>query len=79
MEDKGFGPVTGAENEEQGRLECIHGTNETSISQEASLTQRDEEEEEGSETVLMPSVAPLVPPSQWPAHSLSVRALLTSP
>lgn len=62
VEDKDFGPVTVAENEEQGRLECIHGTNETSVSQEASLTQRDEEEEEGSDTVLMPSVAPLVPP-----------------
>ncbi|XP_062068202.1 transcription factor TFIIIB component B'' homolog isoform X2 [Lepus europaeus] len=62
VEDKGFGPVTAAENEEQGRLECIHGASETSISQEASLTQRDKEEEEGSETVLMPSAAPLVPP-----------------
>lgn len=62
VEDKDFGPVTVAENEEQGRLECIHGTNETSVSQEASLTQRDEEEEEGSDTVRMPSVAPLVPP-----------------
>lgn len=62
VEDKDFGPVTVAENEEQGRLECIHDSNETSVSQEASLTQRDEEEEEGSDTVLMPSVAPLVPP-----------------
>lgn len=62
VEDKDFGPVTVAENEEQGRLECIHDSNETSVSQEASLTQRDEEEEEGSDTVRMPSVAPLVPP-----------------
>uniref|UniRef100_A0A8D1A290 BDP1ral transcription factor IIIB subunit n=1 Tax=Sus scrofa TaxID=9823 RepID=A0A8D1A290_PIG len=60
LEDKNLGSDTTAESKEQSKLACVHGIEETSNSQEARLTKRNEDHEEGSEEVQMLSAAPLV-------------------
>ncbi|XP_036134591.1 transcription factor TFIIIB component B'' homolog isoform X2 [Molossus molossus] len=60
LEDKNLESVTTAENKEQSRLAHVHGIEETSILQEASLTERKEDQEQGSQEVQILSFAPIV-------------------
>ncbi|XP_062941990.1 transcription factor TFIIIB component B'' homolog isoform X2 [Cynocephalus volans] len=61
LEDKNLGPVTTADSKDQNKLACVHDIKGTSISQEANLTERNENQEEGSQEVQILSVAPIVP------------------
>lgn len=40
LQDENLGSLTTAENKEQSKLACEHGTEETAISQEANPTER---------------------------------------
>ncbi|XP_077923340.1 transcription factor TFIIIB component B'' homolog [Halichoerus grypus] len=59
LRDENLGSLTTAENKEQSKLACEHGIEET-ISQEANLTERNDDQEEESQKVQIPSVAPVV-------------------
>nr|XP_025748554.1 transcription factor TFIIIB component B'' homolog isoform X3 [Callorhinus ursinus] len=59
LQDENLGSLTTAENKEQSKLACEHGIEET-ISQEANLTERNDDQEEESQKVQISSVAPVV-------------------
>ncbi|KAF3821739.1 hypothetical protein GH733_009781 [Mirounga leonina] len=59
LRDENLGSLTTAENKEQSKLACEHGIEET-IFQEANLTERNDDQEEESQKVQIPSVAPVV-------------------
>ncbi|XP_057597481.1 transcription factor TFIIIB component B'' homolog isoform X2 [Hippopotamus amphibius kiboko] len=69
LEDKNLGSVTTAESKEQSKLASVHGIGETSVSQEAHLTARSEDQEGRSEEVHISSVAPVVSSESRP-HTL---------
>ncbi|XP_058918523.1 transcription factor TFIIIB component B'' homolog isoform X2 [Kogia breviceps] len=71
LEDKNLESVTTAESKEQSKLASVHGIEETSISQEACLTGRDEVEEGRSAEVQLSSVAPVVSSESRP-HTLGL-------
>ncbi|XP_007176014.2 transcription factor TFIIIB component B'' homolog isoform X4 [Balaenoptera acutorostrata] len=71
LEDKNLESVTTAESKEQSKLASVHGIEETSISQEARLTGRDEDEEGRSAEVQLSSVAPVVSSESRP-HTLGL-------
>ncbi|TEA36253.1 hypothetical protein DBR06_SOUSAS18910020 [Sousa chinensis] len=71
LEDKNLESVTTAESKEQSKLASVHGIEETSISQEARLTGRDEDEEGRSAEVQLSSVAPVVSSESRP-HTLDL-------
>ncbi|XP_030701016.2 transcription factor TFIIIB component B'' homolog isoform X1 [Globicephala melas] len=71
IEDKNLESVTTAESKEQSKLASVHGIEETSISQEARLTGRDEDEEGRSAEVQLSSVAPVVSSESRP-HTLDL-------
>ncbi|KAM7148893.1 transcription factor TFIIIB component B'' homolog isoform 4-T5 [Molossus nigricans] len=71
LEDKNLESVTTAENKEQSRLAHVHGIEETSILQEASLTERKEDQEQGSQEVQILSFAPIVS-SETNSHPLGL-------
>ncbi|XP_073933429.1 transcription factor TFIIIB component B'' homolog isoform X2 [Castor canadensis] len=60
LEDKNLWPVTTAESKEQNQLACVHDIRGTSISQEANLTERNEDQEERCQGVQILSVVPIV-------------------
>ncbi|XP_014440042.1 transcription factor TFIIIB component B'' homolog isoform X2 [Tupaia chinensis] len=63
--------VTTAESKEQSKLACVHGTEETSVCQEANLTERNEDQEERSQEVPILSVIPTVSSETGP-HTLGL-------
>ncbi|XP_066232678.1 transcription factor TFIIIB component B'' homolog isoform X2 [Saccopteryx leptura] len=69
LEDENLGSVTTAERKEQSRLAHVHGVEETNILQEASLTERKEDQEQGSQEVQLLSFAPTVS-SETGSHTL---------
>ncbi|KAM8812641.1 transcription factor TFIIIB component B'' homolog [Rhynchonycteris naso] len=69
LEDENLGSVTTAERKEQSRLAHVHGVEETNILQEASLTERKEDQEQGSQEVQLLSFAPTVS-SETNSHTL---------
>uniref|UniRef100_H0WZQ3 BDP1ral transcription factor IIIB subunit n=1 Tax=Otolemur garnettii TaxID=30611 RepID=H0WZQ3_OTOGA len=75
LEDKSLGPVTVAENKEQSKLACVHDIKGTSISQEVNLTERNEDQEVGSQEVQILSVAPVVS-SETAPHTLALGMVL---
>uniref|UniRef100_A0A452EJE5 BDP1ral transcription factor IIIB subunit n=1 Tax=Capra hircus TaxID=9925 RepID=A0A452EJE5_CAPHI len=66
LEDKNLGSVTATESTEQSKVASAHGVEETSISQEAHLTERGEDQEGRSEEVPISSVAPAVSSESGP-------------
>lgn len=60
LQDKNLGSVTTEGSKEQNKWACAHGIEETSISQDRNLTERNEDQEEGSQEVQILSVAPVV-------------------
>ncbi|XP_046521761.1 transcription factor TFIIIB component B'' homolog isoform X2 [Equus quagga] len=60
LEDKNLGSVTTAESKEQSRSARVHGIEESSVSKEAQLTGRNEDQEEGCHEGGTLSVAPFV-------------------
>ncbi|XP_037384975.1 transcription factor TFIIIB component B'' homolog [Talpa occidentalis] len=70
LEDKNIGSVITLESKEQRELACVHGIEETSISQGASLTER-HEDQEGSQVHIL-SVAPVVSSDPTRAHTLDM-------
>uniref|UniRef100_A0A9L0SCB6 B double prime 1, subunit of RNA polymerase III transcription initiation factor IIIB n=1 Tax=Equus caballus TaxID=9796 RepID=A0A9L0SCB6_HORSE len=60
LEDKNLGSVTTAESKEQSRSARVHGIEESSVSKEAQLTGRNEDQEEGCHEGRTLSVAPVV-------------------
>ncbi|XP_066097702.1 transcription factor TFIIIB component B'' homolog isoform X2 [Saccopteryx bilineata] len=69
LEDENLGSVTTAERKEQSSLAHVHGVEETNILQEASLTERKEDQEQGSQEVQLLSFAPTVS-SETGSHTL---------
>uniref|UniRef100_M3YSK7 B double prime 1, subunit of RNA polymerase III transcription initiation factor IIIB n=1 Tax=Mustela putorius furo TaxID=9669 RepID=M3YSK7_MUSPF len=59
LQDENFGSFRTAESKEQCKLACEHGIEETAISQEANLTERNDDQEEESQKVQISSVAPV--------------------
>ncbi|XP_041622628.1 transcription factor TFIIIB component B'' homolog isoform X1 [Vulpes lagopus] len=76
LQDKSLGSLTAAENKEQNKLACEHGIEETTVSQEANLTERNDDQEEESQKVQILSVAPIVSPETRP-HTLGSDMGLT--
>ncbi|XP_072682844.1 transcription factor TFIIIB component B'' homolog isoform X1 [Canis lupus baileyi] len=76
LQDKSLGSLTAAENKEQNKLACEHGIEETTVSQEANLTERNDDQEEESQKVQILSVAPVVSPETRP-HTLGSDMGLT--
>ncbi|XP_047411975.1 transcription factor TFIIIB component B'' homolog isoform X3 [Sciurus carolinensis] len=66
LEEKSLGQVTTTESKEQNKFSCVHGIKGTSISQEANLTERNEDQEERSQEVQIVSVTPIVSTEQGP-------------
>ncbi|VFV26321.1 transcription factor tfiiib component [Lynx pardinus] len=60
LQDKKFESLTTALNKEQNILACEHGIEEMTISQEANLTERNDDQEEESQKVQLFSVDPIV-------------------
>ncbi|XP_058586143.1 transcription factor TFIIIB component B'' homolog isoform X4 [Neofelis nebulosa] len=60
LQDKKFESLTTALNKEQSILACEHGIEEMTISQEANLTERNDDQEEESQKVQLFSVDPIV-------------------
>ncbi|XP_020771241.2 transcription factor TFIIIB component B'' homolog isoform X2 [Odocoileus virginianus] len=71
LEDKNLGLVAATESAEQSQVAPVHSIEETSISRETHLTERDEEQEGRSEEVPIPSVAPAVSSESGP-HTLGL-------
>ncbi|XP_016069379.1 PREDICTED: transcription factor TFIIIB component B'' homolog isoform X2 [Miniopterus natalensis] len=71
LEDKNLESVTTAENKEQSRLACVPGLDETSTVREASLAERKENKEQGSQEVQLLSFAPVVS-SESSSHTLGL-------
>ncbi|XP_046283386.1 transcription factor TFIIIB component B'' homolog isoform X4 [Marmota monax] len=67
--EKSLGQVTTTESKEQNKLASVHDIKGTSISQEANLTERNEDQEERSQEVEIVSVTPVVSSEQGP-HTL---------
>ncbi|XP_014649772.1 PREDICTED: transcription factor TFIIIB component B'' homolog [Ceratotherium simum simum] len=67
--DKNLGSVTTAESKEQSKLAWVHGIEEASISKEAELTGRNEDQEEGPHEGQILSVAAVVSSEPRP-HTL---------
>ncbi|XP_022371067.1 transcription factor TFIIIB component B'' homolog [Enhydra lutris kenyoni] len=59
LQDENLGSLRTAESKEQSKLACEHGIGETAISQEANLTERNDDQEEESQKVQISSVAPV--------------------
>ncbi|XP_059031174.1 transcription factor TFIIIB component B'' homolog isoform X2 [Mustela lutreola] len=59
LQDENLGSFRTAESKEQCKLACEHGIEETAISQEANLTERNDDQEEESQKVQISSVAPV--------------------
>ncbi|XP_054434450.1 transcription factor TFIIIB component B'' homolog isoform X2 [Pteronotus mesoamericanus] len=70
LEDKNLGSFATAESKEQSTLAHVHGIEETSILQEASITER-KEDKQGSQEVQILSFAPIVP-SETSSHALGL-------
>ncbi|XP_008689539.2 transcription factor TFIIIB component B'' homolog [Ursus maritimus] len=75
LQDENLGSLTTAENKEQSKLACEHGTEETAVSQEANPTERNDQEGE-SQKVQILSVAPVVSFETRP-HTLGSDTVLT--
>ncbi|XP_012577341.1 PREDICTED: transcription factor TFIIIB component B'' homolog [Condylura cristata] len=71
LEDTNLGSVITLESKEQRELICVHGVEETNISQGVSLTERHEDQEEGSQVHIL-SVAPVVSSDPIRSHTLDV-------
>ncbi|KAG8524637.1 Transcription factor TFIIIB component B, partial [Galemys pyrenaicus] len=69
LEDKNLGSVL-TESKERRELACVHGIEETSVSQGASLTERPEDPE-GSQVHIL-SVAPIVSTDPTRSHALDM-------
>ncbi|XP_044123450.1 transcription factor TFIIIB component B'' homolog [Neovison vison] len=59
LQDENLGSLRTAESKEQSKLACEHGIEETAVSQEANLTERNDDQEEESQKVQISSVAPV--------------------
>ncbi|XP_047585439.1 transcription factor TFIIIB component B'' homolog isoform X2 [Lutra lutra] len=59
LQDENLGSLRTAESKEQSKLACEHGIGETAISQEANLTERNDDQEEESQKVQISSVVPV--------------------
>ncbi|XP_032191920.1 transcription factor TFIIIB component B'' homolog isoform X9 [Mustela erminea] len=59
LQDENLGSFRTTESKEQSKLACEHGIEETAISQEANLTERNDDQEEESQKVQISSVAPV--------------------
>ncbi|XP_032704779.1 transcription factor TFIIIB component B'' homolog isoform X4 [Lontra canadensis] len=59
LQDENLGSLRTAESKEQSKLACEHGIGETAVSQEANLTERNDDQEEESQKVQISSVAPV--------------------
>ncbi|XP_045042175.2 transcription factor TFIIIB component B'' homolog isoform X3 [Desmodus rotundus] len=71
LEDKNLGSFATEESKEQSTLAHVHGIEETSILQEASIAERKEDQEQGSQEVQMLSFAPIVS-SETSSHTLGL-------
>uniref|UniRef100_A0A673VIG4 B double prime 1, subunit of RNA polymerase III transcription initiation factor IIIB n=1 Tax=Suricata suricatta TaxID=37032 RepID=A0A673VIG4_SURSU len=77
LQDKRFGSLSTAVNTEQSTSACEHGIEETTISQEANLTERNDDHEEESQKVQIFSLAPIVC-SETKPHTLGSDILSES-
>ncbi|KAM4871128.1 transcription factor TFIIIB component B'' homolog isoform X1 [Urocitellus parryii] len=73
--EKSLGQVTTTESKEQNKLASVYDIKGTSISQEANLTERNEDQEERSQEVEIVSVTPVVSSEQGPHTLDSARDL----
>ncbi|XP_019486707.1 PREDICTED: transcription factor TFIIIB component B'' homolog [Hipposideros armiger] len=71
LEDQNLGSATAAESKEQSRLAHAHRIEDASISQDTSLPERKEDQEEGSQELQILSVAPTVSLETMP-HTLGL-------
>ncbi|XP_012383405.2 transcription factor TFIIIB component B'' homolog isoform X3 [Dasypus novemcinctus] len=69
LEDKNLGSVITAESKKQSKLTCVHSISGTSISQEGSLMERNDDQGEASQEIQILSVAPIVTSETVP-HTL---------
>ncbi|XP_076995633.1 transcription factor TFIIIB component B'' homolog isoform X2 [Tamandua tetradactyla] len=66
LEEKHLGSVVAAESKDQSKLTCVHDIKGTSLSQEANLIERNDDQEEGSQEVHIVSVVPVVSSEKGP-------------
>ncbi|KAK2490322.1 hypothetical protein MC885_008210 [Smutsia gigantea] len=78
LQNENLGSVTTEGSKEQNKWACAHGIEETSISQDRNLIERNEDQEEGSQEVQILSVAPIVFSETRPHTHSSGRGLSES-